>query len=162
MMGIIIGLLFFIPSIAVEILLGFLLSAPNCDIKFTLAIMFMFGCGVVSGLYFIILGIKGICHKHSIIEHGFDTYGVLANSNIKRFVKFTRGGVHESMFLYGDIRVLGEDGEIYKYIKNLGDDLNKYHVGDVLHVKHYKNDIELLDIVNADSLPSNIKDALGV
>ncbi len=162
MSHIIFGILFTLPSLAIGSVILYVTHANGIGLSElgpAAAFLLFFGFAAVIGLGITIKGIIDVIQDRAILKKGFETYGIIAQIHQERRVH-SKG--QRRLYLHGDIRVLGEDGQIYKYIKNLGYDRSEYDAGDFVRVDHYKNDITILGYVPPELVPPNIKKKLNL
>ena len=156
MSELIFGIMFTIPALGIGTIL--VLCSPLNE---TWPFAAFTGVAAFVGILIMCKGIKSIIHERTLNKKGFDTYGIIVDINQEKYTRMSYGQVKRYVYFYGDIRVVGEDGKVYRYIKSLGSDRTKCNIGDFLKVKYLNNDIQILNSVPEYAVPTRISTTLN-
>lgn len=103
------------------------------------------------GIWMLITGIKQTVLDRATLTHGEEKYALIT-------AIFPSGSSNNGVpLLSANLEVIDSFGNAQKYTERLSQ-YERYSVGNVLKVLHYKNNIIIIDQVKIDELPYNIRD----
>lgn len=108
----------------------------------------LFGLFWAVGLIVLCIGIYKLVRNARTAMHGEETYGMVVD------ITPTNVSINNRPVMQAEVAVMTE-GEIRILAESIGTDRYKYDAGDFLHVKCYKNDINILAKVERAEVPYN-------
>lgn len=120
------------------------------------AIILCISCSIffIVGVIFACKGAKKLISDHQTDKYGTQAYGIVSD------ILPTGTSVNGVPELKANVFIYKEDGSVESYAEVIGFSADKYKPGDFLLVKHYKNDINILQQVNQESISDEVKTAL--
>ena len=109
-----------------------------------------FGLFYAIGIWMLVRGLKQTMANYSTSMFGKETYGIVTD------IRETGCYVNGRPQLQADVMIVDSQGRLNRYSEVIGFDWYKYEIGDYLHVKHHKNDINILDEVGVVGVPQDI------
>ena len=106
-----------------------------------------FGLFWAIGLFMLFKGLKKILANTATSMRGTETYGIILD------IHPNGNSVNGRPQLVADVLVVTENDEVNRYTEVIGFDWNKYDVGQYLKVKHYKNDINIIEEMHKSQIP---------
>ena len=100
----------------------------------------------IIGLVMLFLGIRKIYRNIRTSTHGVETYGVIID------ITPTNMRINNMPVMQAEVAVV-QDGRIEMHAERIGTGRSKYHIGDYLRLKCYKNDINILEQVEHSQVP---------
>ena len=102
------------------------------------------------GIYMLKRGLKKVIANAKTNAHGIETFGVILT------IDETGCYVNDRPQLQAEVLVVTEGKELNRYTEVIGFDWNKYHEGQLLKVKHYQNDINVIGAAVEAEIPYDI------
>lgn len=99
------------------------------------------------GIYMLKRGLKKVIANAKTNAHGVETFGVILT------IDETGCYVNDRPQLQAEVLVVTEGKELNRYTEVIGFDWNKYHEGQLLKVKHYQNDINVIGAAVEAEIP---------
>lgn len=112
------------------------------------------GLFIIVGLILCFSGIKEIFTNMQTNKLGVETYGVIID------LRPSGSYVNGKPELKAEVAVYINDYNIESYEEIIGFDRLKYKPGDYVKVKHHNKDINIIEKINEDYLPIEIKEVL--
>jgi hypothetical protein len=108
---------------------------------------------VAIGVVLIVVGLKKILVNIATSTKGEETYGIVVDV----YPSGTR--VNGRPVLNADVEIVESNGMLWRYTEPIGMSY-KYRTGNFVRVKHYNNDINILDRIDGSAVPYNFKERL--